>query len=218
MVTLAFAQMASTSCSTTRKFAGGTDGIYLNVKPVRRSAAARCSISTTPRTSTTSCSRALALRLRAARVMLRSPLRPRARRHPRQRAAHARARLLDLPLQARGVRARRRARRRSPAISAAAKDGFVNPEMLAWHQSGAVLLMLILGGMGTLRGAVLGAFAFVAAAGAVPVGADRRTGSYWHWRWLRSSPALLLLPHGLIGLAAQLRLRVARAGCRMRRR
>src|SRR5207248_5490705 len=40
----------------------------------------------------------------------------------------------------------------------AVKDGFVNPEILAWHESGAVLLMLILGGIGTLRGAVLGAF------------------------------------------------------------
>lgn len=43
----------------------------------------------------------------------------------------------------------------------AVKDGFVNPEILAWHQSGAVLLTLILGGIGTLRGPVLGAFVFV---------------------------------------------------------
>ena len=42
----------------------------------------------------------------------------------------------------------------------AVKDGFVNPEMLSWHESGAVLLMLILGGIGSLRGAVIGAFAF----------------------------------------------------------
>jgi branched-chain amino acid transport system permease protein len=42
----------------------------------------------------------------------------------------------------------------------ALKDGFVNPELLAWHQSGAVLLMIILGGLGSLRGAVIGAFAF----------------------------------------------------------
>ena len=57
----------------------------------------------------------------------------------------------------------------------AVKDGFVNPEILAWHQSGTVLLMVILGGIGTLRGAVLGAFAFVAAEGALPVrGAVRR--------------------------------------------
>ncbi len=44
---------------------------------------------------------------------------------------------------------------------AAAKEGYVNPEMMAWHQSGTVLMMLILGGMGTLFGAVLGAFSYV---------------------------------------------------------
>ena len=43
--------------------------------------------------------------------------------------------------------------------------GFVNPELLSWHQSGNVLLMLILGGIGSLYGAVVGAFAFVALAG-----------------------------------------------------
>jgi branched-chain amino acid transport system permease protein len=40
--------------------------------------------------------------------------------------------------------------------------GFVNPEQLSWHQSGNVLLMLILGGIGTLNGALVGAFAFAA--------------------------------------------------------
>jgi branched-chain amino acid transport system permease protein len=39
--------------------------------------------------------------------------------------------------------------------------GFVNPEILSWHYSGVVLMMLILGGMGRLYGAVIGAFAFV---------------------------------------------------------
>jgi branched-chain amino acid transport system permease protein len=42
----------------------------------------------------------------------------------------------------------------------ALKDGYVNPEMMSWHQSGAVLLMIILGGLGHLRGAVIGAIAF----------------------------------------------------------
>ncbi len=42
----------------------------------------------------------------------------------------------------------------------AARDGVVNPELLAWHSSGEVLLMIILGGMGHLRGAVIGAIAF----------------------------------------------------------
>jgi len=36
---------------------------------------------------------------------------------------------------------------------AAAQFGFVNPETLSWHQSGGVLMMVILGGMGTLTGA-----------------------------------------------------------------
>ena len=39
----------------------------------------------------------------------------------------------------------------------ALKDGFVNPELLSWHQSGAVLVMVILGGKGHLRGALMGA-------------------------------------------------------------
>ncbi len=42
----------------------------------------------------------------------------------------------------------------------AVKDGFVNPELLGWHISGTVLMMIILGGIGSLHGAVLGAFAF----------------------------------------------------------
>lgn len=44
---------------------------------------------------------------------------------------------------------------------AAVQFGFVNPEMLAWHQSANVLLMVILGGLGNLVGAIVGAFAFV---------------------------------------------------------
>jgi branched-chain amino acid transport system permease protein len=43
----------------------------------------------------------------------------------------------------------------------ALQDGFVSPELLSWHQSGNVLLMLILGGMGSLHGAAIGAAAFV---------------------------------------------------------
>jgi branched-chain amino acid transport system permease protein len=42
----------------------------------------------------------------------------------------------------------------------AVKDGVANPEIVSWHQSGAVLLMIILGGLGHLRGALLGALAF----------------------------------------------------------
>jgi len=44
---------------------------------------------------------------------------------------------------------------------AACQFGFVNPEILAWHQSGIVLMMVILGGMGKLPGPVIGAFVYV---------------------------------------------------------
>ena len=44
---------------------------------------------------------------------------------------------------------------------AAVQFGVVNPDMLGWHFSGAVLMMVILGGMGTLAGPVIGAAAML---------------------------------------------------------
>jgi branched-chain amino acid transport system permease protein len=44
---------------------------------------------------------------------------------------------------------------------AAAQFGVVNPDMLGWHLSGAVLMMVILGGMGTLAGPAVGAAAML---------------------------------------------------------
>ncbi len=43
----------------------------------------------------------------------------------------------------------------------AAIDGFVAPQLLGWHQSGAAIVMVILGGLGTLFGPALGAIVFV---------------------------------------------------------
>jgi len=76
--------------------------------------------------------------------------------HPRQRTAHARAPAF-----------RPTSTSWPPFVIAGAlaglagclfaiKDGYVNPELLSWHESGAVLLMIILGGLGHLRGAVIG--------------------------------------------------------------
>jgi branched-chain amino acid transport system permease protein len=42
---------------------------------------------------------------------------------------------------------------------AAVQFGVVNPDFLGWHLSGAAMMMVILGGMGTLIGPVFGAFA-----------------------------------------------------------
>ena len=89
----------------------------------------------------------------------------------------------------------------------AVKDGFVNPEILAWHQSGAVLLMVILGGVGSWRGAVLGAFAFVLLKELFQ--SEALFGPFArHWQLalgLTIIAAVALMPRGLVGLAAQLR-------------
>jgi len=94
----------------------------------------------------------------------------------------------------------------------AVKDGYVNPEMLSWHESGAVLLMLILGGMGRLSGAVLGAFAFALLQ--LFFQWDVVFGNFAkHWPLMLGGTIILcvaFMPNGLIGLPAQWRARRAR--------
>jgi branched-chain amino acid transport system permease protein len=92
----------------------------------------------------------------------------------------------------------------------AVKDGFVNPEMMSWHLSGAVLIMIILGGLGHLRGALVGAFAFAllqeffkseAVFGALA--------KHWHLGLgLSIIASVVLLPRGLVGVPAQIRDRI----------
>ena len=86
---------------------------------------------------------------------------------------------------------------------AAVQYGFVNPEILSWHQSGAVLMMVILGGMGTLHGAVIGAFAFVLLQEVLSnqawFGASAK-----HWQLAMGVFIMLValyLPQGVAGLA-----------------
>ena len=76
---------------------------------------------------------------------------------------------------------------------AAVQFGFVNPEMLSWHQSANVLLMVILGGAGNLFGAIVGAFAFVLLQ-------DLFSSLTKHWLLLMGGfviVAVMLLPGGL---------------------
>lgn len=88
----------------------------------------------------------------------------------------------------------------------AVKDGFVNPELLSWHLSGAVLIMIILGGLGHLRGALIGAFAFALLQEFFK--SDAIFGAfakYWHLGLgFTIIAAVALLPKGLVGLPALL--------------
>ena len=93
----------------------------------------------------------------------------------------------------------------------AVKDGFVNPELMSWHLSGSVLIMVILGGIGHLRGALIGAFAFAL------LQEFFKSESIWgefakHWHLglgVVIIAAVALLPLGLIGLPEQVRKRLA---------
>jgi branched-chain amino acid transport system permease protein len=214
MVTLAFAQMAYFVVHDT-KFGGGSDGIYLYVKPALDVAGAPL------------------LDLDAKRAFYFFTLASLAATYAflvlvaRSRVGHARA----------GIRANEQRMRAAgfytnpyklaaftlagalagvAGFLYAVKDGFVNPEILAWHQSGTVLLMVILGGIGSFRGAVVGAFAFTLLKelyqSEALFGAFAR-----HWQLplgLTIIAAVAFMPQGIVGVAEQWRVlrrrRVAR--------
>lgn len=78
--------------------------------------------------------------------------------------------------------------------------GFVTPEYLSWHQSANVLMMVILGGMGNLTGAILGAFSLIGL---------QEIFSGWtkHWQLLLGSvivAIVLFLPGGLAMLLSRI--------------
>jgi branched-chain amino acid transport system permease protein len=87
---------------------------------------------------------------------------------------------------------------------AAAQFGVVNPDMLGWHFSGAVLMMVILGGMGTLAGPVIGAAAMLLlelGLQSLPMVRDIDLGKHWQ---LPMGIAIVLvalyLPNGMAHL------------------
>ena len=84
---------------------------------------------------------------------------------------------------------------------AACQFGFVNPDILAWQQSGIVLMMVILGGMGRLHGAVLGAFSYVLLQEIFS--APALLGAYAkHWQLAMGGlivMIVLVFPHGIGG-------------------
>ena len=88
----------------------------------------------------------------------------------------------------------------------AVKDGFVNPEMMSWHISGEVLIIIILGGLGHLRGALIGAFAFALLQEFFRSEAIfGEFAKHWHLGLgLTIIASVAVLPRGLVGIPAQL--------------
>ena len=89
----------------------------------------------------------------------------------------------------------------------AVKDGFVNPELLSWHLSGAALVMIILGGVGHTHGALIGAFVFALLQELFQ--SEAIFGSYakhWHLSLgLTIMACVAFMPHGLVALPQQFR-------------
>ena len=200
MVTLAFAQMAYYVVHDT-PLGGGTDGIYLNVKPVAGpldlDGALTMYFFTLAALVGVFGLLALVSRSRFGRAL-------------------AGIRVNEQRMRATGFSTypyKLAAFTISGALAGlagflfAVKDGFVNPEMMSWHLSGSVLIMIILGGIGHLRGALIGAFAFALLQeffkSEAIFGAFAK---HWHLGLgLTIIASVALLPRGLVGVPQQLR-------------
>jgi len=97
----------------------------------------------------------------------------------------------------------------------AVQFGVVNPEMMGWHLSAAVLMMVILGGMGTLIGPAIGAAVWMLielAFQSLPQVGGVSLGKHWQlFMGMFIVLATLWLPKGLSGLGAALRTRKGNA-------
>jgi len=204
MVTLAFAQMAYYVVHDT-PLGGGTDGAYLNVKPVLGKLL-DLDKPVALYAFTLGC---LVLSFAGLAILLRSSF----------GRALAGIRVNEQRMRATGFSTypyKLAAFVVSGAIAGlagflfAVKDGFVNPELMSWHMSGAVLIMIILGGLGHLHGALIGAFAFALLQELFQ--SEAFFGSFAkHWHLglgLTIIACVAMLPRGLVGMPAQLRERL----------
>jgi branched-chain amino acid transport system permease protein len=77
-----------------------------------------------------------------------------------------------------------------------AHSGYINPSYLSWHESGIAIAIVILGGMGTLYGPIIGAFIVIMLQNFLPELTE-------HWQLLFGGVVIavaLFLPHGAISL------------------
>jgi branched-chain amino acid transport system permease protein len=85
-----------------------------------------------------------------------------------------------------------------------AQTGYVNPELMGFHMSAHAIMMVILGGMGNVAGALIGAFGFelfMHVFKDLPKVGGFDLGKHWQL-WMGSLIVLVVLiaPQGLMGL------------------
>jgi branched-chain amino acid transport system permease protein len=83
----------------------------------------------------------------------------------------------------------------------AAQFGFIAPQMLGWHLSATVLVMVVLGGMSSVLGPIVGAFALIGLEELLKT-------SFEHWKLIKGLVIIalvFLLPGGLQQLGGMFR-------------
>ncbi|ABD09343.1 inner-membrane translocator [Rhodopseudomonas palustris HaA2] len=191
MVTLAFGEMLFYLFHDA-DFAGGSDGAFINVKPELVIAGVRLLDLDKPLTFYF-----LVLGVTVAAIALlvtvvRSPF---GHALAAARDNERRARALGFPI----FRIRLIAFVLSGALSgvagylAAVQFGFVAPQMLGWHQSATVLVMVLIGGLGTVTGPLIGALVLLGLEEVLKA-------SFEHWKLIEGVIVIaivLLLPNGV---------------------
>jgi branched-chain amino acid transport system permease protein len=86
----------------------------------------------------------------------------------------------------------------------AAQSGYVNPELMGFHMSAHAIMMVILGGMGNVAGALIGAFGFelfLHFFKDLPKVGEFDLGKHWQlWMGTLSVLVVIVAPQGLMGL------------------